>query len=259
MPVHDPVVQGEFTGRVALVTGAGHGIGAAVARALARLGATVAAADRDADTLGELSGTWRDACAARQGEPGAAARAGALAPYRLDVTDRAAVDATVAAVERDHGPLDILVNVAGVLRTAPAAELSDQDWADTFAVNTTGVFHTSRAVASRMAMRRSGCIVTVDAGTAGIPHAGMAAYAASKAAAGMFTKCLGRELARSGVRCNVVAPGAADTPTDRAAGGPLPRAAAPRDIADAVVFLASDRARHITMQDLYVDGATALR
>lgn len=107
----------------------------------------------------------------------------------------------------------------------------------------------------------------------------MAAYAASKAAAAMFTKCLGLELARSGVRCNVVAPGSTDTAMQRAlwtgsdagqrvidgdpatyrTGIPLGRIAAPEDIADAVAFLASDRARHITMQELYVDGGATLR
>ncbi|GAA3486265.1 2,3-dihydro-2,3-dihydroxybenzoate dehydrogenase [Streptomyces cremeus] len=261
--------HGEFAGRVALVTGAGQGIGEAVVRALAARGATVAATDRAAAGVEALAAELAGA-----GGPGR------VVAYRLDVTDAAAVDAVVARTEDELGPLDLLVNVAGILRTAPATELTDQDWADTFAVNTTGVFHTSRAAAARMAERRKGCVVTVASNAAGIPRTGMAAYAASKAAAAMFTKCLGLEVARSGVRCNVVAPGSTDTPMLRGMGEgrpdaeralidgdlasykngiPLGRIAQPEDIADAVLFLASDRARHITMQDIYVDGGATLR
>lgn len=266
---HQPSGTGEFAGRVALVTGAGQGIGEAVVRALVARGATVAATDRASEGIASLAETLT------KGDG-----PGKVAAYPLDVTDSRAVGETVARVETELGPLDLLVNVAGILRTAPATELTDQDWADTFAVNTTGVFHTSRAAAARMTERRKGCIVTVASNAAGIPRTGMAAYAASKAAAAMFTKCLGLEVARSGVRCNVVAPGSTDTPMQRGmwegrdgaeqgviegdlssyrTGIPLGRIAQPADIADAVLFLASDRARHITMQDLYVDGGATLR
>ncbi|GAA2247049.1 2,3-dihydro-2,3-dihydroxybenzoate dehydrogenase [Streptomyces amakusaensis] len=265
---------GEFTGRVALVTGAGQGIGAAVTRALAALGATVAATDRDAEAVSGVA-------SALAAETGRRPAAGRVTAYPLDVTDADAVEATVARVERELGPVDTLVNVAGVLRPATVLEMTDRDWADTFAVNTTGVFHLSRAVVARMTPRRSGCVVTVASNAAGIPRPRMAAYAASKAAAVMFTKCLGLESARDGIRCNVVAPGSTDTPMQRAlwtdesaparvidgdpsptayrTGIPLGRIAAPEDIADAVVFLASDRARQITMHDLYVDGGATLR
>ncbi|MGC5345557.1 2,3-dihydro-2,3-dihydroxybenzoate dehydrogenase [Streptomyces sp. DT171] len=269
MPEHIPGCRGEFADRVALVTGAGQGIGAAVAASLAALGARVAATDiaprRDVPGPADETDTDRST--------------GSVSSFTLDVTDRASVDRTVDQVERELGPVDLLVNVAGILRTAPVTEFSDEDWADTFAVNTTGIFHTSRAVGRRMAGRGSGCIVTVGSNAAGVPRTGMAAYAASKAAAAMFTKCLGLELAGSGVRCNVVAPGSTDTAMQRAlwtgedserrvvagdpetyrTGIPLGRIADPQDIADAVVFLASDRARHITMQELYVDGGATLR
>ncbi|MFD7104330.1 2,3-dihydro-2,3-dihydroxybenzoate dehydrogenase [Streptomyces celluloflavus] len=254
----------ELSGRTALVTGAGRGIGEAVARLLADQGARVVAVDRDADGVTALEDEYG---------------AGRITGRAVDITDRAAVDALVADAERTAGPLDILVNVAGVLRTAPVVELTDQDWDDTFAVNTTGVFQLSRAAARTMTTRRSGCIVTVGSNAAGVPRAGMAAYAASKAAATLFTKCLGLELARSGVRCNVVSPGSTDTPMQRQlwtgpeardriidgdpesyrVGIPLGRIAEPRDIAEAVGFLVSDRARHITMHDLYVDGGATLR
>lgn len=263
-----------FTGKVALVTGAGQGIGEAVVRTLFRLGATVAATDVQGKAVAALA-------AELDPETGRAPSAGegAVRAYELDVTDPAAVERTVGRIGRELGPVDILVNVAGVLRAAPVAELTDEDWAATFAVNVQGVFFTSRAVVPGMAARGAGSVITVASNAAGIPRTGMAAYAASKAAAVMFTKCLGLEYARSGVRCNIVAPGSTDTPmqwalwTDPQAparvlegdlasyrtGIPLGRIADPQDIADAVAFLASDQARHITMQDLYVDGGATLR
>ncbi|MBW4716873.1 2,3-dihydro-2,3-dihydroxybenzoate dehydrogenase [Saccharothrix obliqua] len=236
-------------GRVALVTGAGRGIGAAVAAALTEAGAIVAGVD--------LKG----------------------AAHEADVSDVDSVEEVVDHVERVLGPISILVNVAGVLRMGRILDTTDEDWRRTFAVNTDGVFHVSRAVARRMAPRRAGVIVTVGSNASGVPRADMGAYAASKAATTMFTRCLGLELAEHGIRCNVVSPGSTDTEMQRAlwtddegparviagdpagfrVGIPLGRIADPADIADAVLFLVSDRARHITMQNLYVDGGATLR
>jgi 2,3-dihydro-2,3-dihydroxybenzoate dehydrogenase len=245
--------------KTAVVTGAAQGIGAAVVRALAERGARVTALDTNADGLVTL--------AAELGRP--------VTPFTTDVRDSAAVEETIDRIERDLGPIDILVNVAGILRMNSVASLTDDDWAATFAVNTIGVFNISRAVTRRMVPRRSGVVVTVGSNAATTPRMRMAAYAASKAASAQFTKCLGLELAQYGIRCNVVSPGSTDTGmqrqlwTDAAAGAesvirgdlethrlgiPLARLADPSDIADAVVFLASDRARHITMHDLRIDG-----
>lgn len=253
-------------GRLALVTGAAQGIGAAVVRALARDGIRVAATDVNGPGLRCLVAELT--CAGHE-----------VHGLALDVRDTAAVANTVQEIEGSLGPIDILVNVAGILHVGPAVETTDADWHAVFDVNATGVFRLSRAVARHMVRRRCGAIVTVASNAAGVPRMDMAAYAASKAAAVHFTRCLGLELAGSGIRCNVVSPGSTDTPMQRGmwtdgadaasivagrpdlfkVGIPLGRIADPEDVAAAVVFLASDGARHITMHDLYVDGGATLR
>jgi 2,3-dihydro-2,3-dihydroxybenzoate dehydrogenase len=253
--------------RIAMVTGAAGGIGEAVVRALAEDGTAVAAVDADAEGLAlvvkELT------------EEGHLVRG-----FTLNVASSEEVKAVVARVEDELGPVCYLVNAAGVLRTAEAVDLLEEDWDLTFAVNTTGVFNVSRAVARRMIPRKHGAIVTVASNAAKTPRWNMAAYAASKAAAASFTKCLGLELARYGIRCNVVAPGSTDTPMltslwadsdgdplrasiegtpeQYRVGIPLGRLAQPSHVADAVLFLLSDRAAHITLHDLTVDGGAAL-
>jgi 2,3-dihydro-2,3-dihydroxybenzoate dehydrogenase len=248
-----------FHDNTAVVTGAAGGIGAAIVRALVEQGVSVAAVDVTPDGLAKLEGDL-------------------VTTFAADVTDSAAVAALVEDVEARLGPIGALVNAAGVLRTGRAHRLTDEDWATTFAVNTTGVFNVCRAVAARMIPRRGGAIVTVASNAAGIARMDMAAYAASKAAATSFTRCLGLELAEHGIRCNVVAPGSTHTPmltglwdegdAIRASiegvpsafrtGIPLGRVAQPSDVADAVLYVLSDRAAHITMQTLTVDGGAAL-
>ena len=176
--------------------------------------------------------------------------------------------------------MDALANVAGVLRTGPVAELTDEDWAACLATNATGVMHACRAMARRWTdapPAGGGAIVTVASNAAGVPRSGMTAYAASKAAALAVTRCTGLELAAQGVRANVVCPGSTDTPmlagmalpADPAAlvagspetfklGIPLGRVADPVDVAETVAFLLSDAARHVTLQTLYVDGGASL-
>ncbi|WP_159711158.1 2,3-dihydro-2,3-dihydroxybenzoate dehydrogenase [Geminicoccus flavidas] len=250
--------QSGIAGKIALVTGAAGGIGAAVVRLLHEEGARVVAADLD---------------------PIAMAFPSPVRAEKLDVRDSQAVDALVARVEAECGPIDIGVNVAGVLATDLVVETSDATWQQVFEVNTAGVFRVCRALARRMVPRGRGDLVTVSSNAAGIPRHAMAAYAASKAASAMFTRCLGLELAAHGIRCNIVAPGSTLTPMQTGmwadaqgaerviqgslesfrTGIPLRKLATPEDVANAVVFLLSDQASHITMADLYVDGGATLR
>ncbi|MNC25400.1 2,3-dihydro-2,3-dihydroxybenzoate dehydrogenase [compost metagenome] len=232
---------------------------------LARQGAAVAALDRNEGGLEELSAE-------------AAAEGLKLAFYGIDVSISAHVEEVMDRVERECGPLGIVVNAAGILRPGPVQAYSDEDWSDTFAVNVNGVFHVCRAAVRRMIPRRSGSIVTLASNAAGTPRVNMAAYAASKAAVTALTKCVGLECAQYGIRCNIVSPGSTDTPMLRALwehggsleetvagspeayrlGIPLGRTACAEDVAEAVLFLASDRARHITMHNLCVDGGATL-
>ena len=134
--------------------------------------------------------------------------------FRLDVSNSAAVEDMVNHIANEIAPIDILINVAGVLRMGPIHSLSDEDWNKTFSVNTTGVFNMSRAVSKNMMLRKSGAIVTVGSNAANTPRMEMAAYA-SKAATTMFMKCLGLELAAYNIRCNLVSPGSTETEMQR--------------------------------------------
>lgn len=258
-------VDAGLHGKLALVTGAANGIGTAVVRTLNARGVRVAAVDADSE------GVQRLAAAGPACGPTAVG-------YVLDVRDTAAVEPLVRQVEQDLGPIDILVNVAGVLRTGQLLDMSDQDWSLMIGVNTTGVLVVSRAVARSMIQRRCGAIVTVASNAGSVPRVAMGGYAASKAASSMLTRCLGLELAAYGIRCNVVSPGSTDTSMLRGMwhddygeretiagslsqyrlGIPLGKLARAEDVANAVAFLASDQASHITLQDICVDGGASL-
>jgi len=234
-----------------LVTGGSRGLGRAVVEALSGPGAAVAF-------------TWRsDEAAAREVEAATGARA-----FHLDLRDRARPDDLISEVESALGPVEGLVNNAGLRRESLLAMTSDADWDEVLDSNLGGLFRCCRAVLRGMMVRRRGAIVNVSSLSALHGVAGQGAYAASKAGILGMTRSLAREAGKRGVRVNAVVPGF--VPTDLTAG--LAEAAVahlrageclahgvrPEDVAQAVVFLLSDRAAAITGQTLVVDaGASA--
>ncbi len=248
-------------GRVAIVTGAAHGIGRAICAELAREGALVWACDVRA---AELEATRGAVDGVRRGAGQAAV---------VDVRDAQAVGAFVARVEAAAGRIDVLVNTAGGVAgqtMRPVDEVSDTDWREIFAINLDGAFHFTRAVAPGMKRARRGAIVNISSG-AGRSYSltGIQAYASAKAGLIGFTRQTARELGRHGIRVNSVAPGflRSNPATELqweamgAAGQArlldsiaLGRLGAPEEIARAVVFFASDDAAYVTGQTISVDG-----
>ncbi|HEX9790080.1 MAG TPA: 3-oxoacyl-[acyl-carrier-protein] reductase [Kiloniellales bacterium] len=242
----------DLTGKTALVTGATGGIGAAIARALHRQGATLGLSGTRVSVL--------DALAADLGE-----RAHVLP---CDLADAAAVAALPGDAERAMGGVDILVNNAGLTRDNLALRMKDEDWAQVIEVNLTSGFRLSRAVLRGMMKKRWGRIIGITSivGVTGNP--GQANYAASKAGMIGMSKSLAQEVASRGITVNCVAPGFVATPmTDRltdaqkeklTAAVPAGRLGTPEDVAVAVLFLASDEAAYMTGQTLHVNGGMAM-
>ena len=242
----------DLSGKVAFVTGSTRGIGLAIARALHAAGAKVAVVGRDQ--------TRADAVAAELGERGAG--------FACDVARADQVDAAIAACEKALGPIDVLVNNAGLTRDNILLRLSDADWDAVLDANLKGAFHTTRAVIKGMMKRRAGRIVNITSIVGITGNKGQANYAASKAGLIGFTKSVAKEYASRGVLVNCVAPGFIDT--DMTAALPdearasllqdiaLGRLGRPEDVAGAVLFLASDLAGYVTGQVLVVDGGMVI-
>lgn len=240
----------------ALVTGAGIGIGAATARALARAGYRVAVTDVLVDEGGSVADAIR--------------RAGGQASFhRMDVTDSAAVDSTVRDIEREWGPFDAVVANAGIARKVPLTELTDERWDHLMDVDLKGVMRVLRATAGSMRARGSGSMVALSS-IMGVAYGWSehAHYSAAKAGVVGLVRALAVELAPDGVRVNGVAPGYVRTAQalssvhslgpegleSAAKTVPLGRVAEPEDIADVICFLASDAARYMVGQVVTVDG-----
>jgi len=245
--------------QVAVVTGGASGIGKAVCLALAGEGARVAVADRDGEGAEAVAGA-------------VTAAGGDGLPVRMDVTSRASVDEGLRQVLAHWERIDVLANVAGWDRIVPFADTTEEFWDRVIAINFRGVLATSHAVLPHMVEQRRGLIVNVssEAGRAG--SSGEAVYSGAKGAVIAFSKALAREVARHGIRVNVVAPGLTDTPLLQGliADGneklvsaiikatPLARLARAEEVADAVLFLASERASFITGQTLSVGGGLTM-
>ncbi len=245
----------DFSGKTVWVTGAGKGIGYAAALAFVEAGAQVTGFDRDFSQ--------------------------ADYPFACETLDIANADQAAAVCQRLLAitpRLDVLVNAAGILRMGATDQLSQDDWQQTLAVNVGGAFNLFQQTMAQFRTQRGGAIVTVASDAAHTPRIGMSAYGASKAALKSLALTVGLELSTSGVRCNIVSPGSTDTDMQRTLwtspdaeqqrirgfgeqfklGIPLGKIARPQEIANTILFLASDLASHITLQDIVVDGGSTL-
>lgn len=239
-----------ISGRTALVTGGAKGIGRACAEALAAAGAKVIIADMD-----EAAGQ-------------ATAKVLGGSFVRLNVTKKSEVDAVAAEITRQNGALDILVNNAGIVQNGPSEDVAMEDWQRVIDVNLNGVFYCAQAFGKEMVKAGKGSIVSISSicGSVTVYPQPQAAYNASKAAVNLLTKSLAVEWAKKGVRVNAVAPGYTATELTLAGRSkpewfetwmrmtPMGRLGEPKEIANAVLFLASDAASYITGTVLMVDG-----
>jgi NAD(P)-dependent dehydrogenase (short-subunit alcohol dehydrogenase family) len=240
-------------GKVGIITGAGRGIGVEIARTLAQQGMQVALVARSPQ-VEQVAATLR-------------AEGLQAIGFTADVSRKDDVEAMTARVEEELGPLWLLVNNAGVLRTGPTAEMPEADWDDVFAVDAKGVFLCSQSAIRRMMPRREGRIVVVSSIAGQIVRSAQIAYCSAKAAAIHFARCLAVEMAPHGITVNCLCPGMTwtemlgNSAVERGldldamvALIPAGRMADPKDHAHLVAYFASDEAAHVTGQVVSVDG-----
>ena len=241
--------------RVAIVTGASRGIGAAIARQLAGGGCHVVAVARSADKLAEVVTQIESA-------------GGSAEAMSCDISDSKAVQAMVDAVADKHGRIDVLVNNAGITRDTLLLRMDDEQFDEVINTNLKSVFVATRAAARYLMRSKSGRIINIGSVSGVMGNKGQANYAASKAALSGFTKTVARELAGKGVTANVVAPGFVTTDMTDALPEkfreevkklvPLARFGDPDDIASLVAFLAGESSGYLTGQVICVDGGMAM-
>lgn len=244
-----------FTGRVAIVSGAGNGIGRATTALFASHGARVFAVDIDADAVAQTARNLGDA----------------VTPVHVDVSSEEDVRELMNSVARDTDRLDVIANIAGIQRSGAVAELDVESWDLTFAVNVRSCFLMAK-YGTRI-MRDGGAIVNIASAAALKGYPGMTAYSASKGAIISFTRTLASEVADKGIRVNCLAPGWVDTPFNNPAianmGGReaqdesvratvlLKRQSSPDEMAKTIYFLASDESSYMTGQTVVADGGMA--
>jgi 2-hydroxycyclohexanecarboxyl-CoA dehydrogenase len=250
-----------FDGKTVIVTGGGGGIGGATCRRFAQEGARVAVFDMDLD-------------AAQRVAAGILEAGGVATAFKCDITNRAEVDAAVAATEAGFGPIDVLVNNAGWDVFKPFTKTEPAQWDKLIAINLTGALHMHHAVLPGMAERKAGRIVNIASDAARVGSSGEAVYAACKGGLVAFSKTIAREHARHGITVNVICPGPTDTAllAGVAEGAPNPeklleaftraiplgRLGQPDDLASAIVFFASSDASFITGQVISVSGGLTM-
>lgn len=244
----------EFRGRVALVTGAARGLGRVLAALLAQRGAIVHVLDRDSDALSAATAAMK-----AEGAP--------IRPHSVDATNEAALAEVRKHIQHESGRLDVLVNNAGGWRYGRYNEITREDWQWTFDTNVLTTFLCMRTFAGLMVTQRYGRIVNIASVDGYIPKVKLPHYAAAKAAVISLTRSFAEELGPQQVLVNAVAPGGIATETaksqgwleSRIAGIPVGRNAEPEDIADVVLFLASDRNRFITGETVIASGGAVMR
>lgn len=239
----------DLSGKIALVTGASRGIGAAIADTLAAAGATVIGTATSANGAAAIS--------ERLAQWGGQGRA-------LNAAEENSIETLIADIEQEFGKLDILVNNAGITRDNLLMRMKEEEWDDIMQVNLKSVFRASKAVLRGMMKQRSGRIINITSVVGAMGNAGQTNYAAAKAGLIGFAKSMAREVGSRGITVNCVAPGFIDTDMTRAlpeetrktfeAQTALGKFGEAQDIADAVLFLASDQAKYITGQTLHVNG-----
>jgi 2-hydroxycyclohexanecarboxyl-CoA dehydrogenase len=245
--------MGKLENKIAIVTGAGQGIGRAIAIKLAAEGATVVVTDVNEGTAKETADGLGNGSVGLQ----------------LDVTDRDSVDRVVAQVKEQFGRIDVLVNNAGWDKAEPFVDSEVSTWDRIVAINLYGQLHTCHAVLPIMIEQGGGRVVNIGSDSGRVGSSGEAVYSAAKGGVIAFTKTIAREVARAGVTANCVSPGPTDTELFASIGGeklrealkkaiPLKRLGQPEDLANAVAFLASDEAAFITGQTVSVSGGLTM-